>query len=53
MPIHNRTDSQGHYYQWGDHGHKYYYHDSHSKQKAYQQALTQARAIYYHGYKEK
>jgi hypothetical protein len=52
MPIRHRIDKNGPFYQWG-HQTKYYYniHSKRSKDKAYDRALTQARAIYSSGYK--
>jgi len=52
MPIHEGIDEQGHFYQWGGHGKKYYYKlgDVDSKNEAYNKALHQAQAAYAHGY---
>jgi len=46
MPIHRGRDTKGPFYQWGEEK-KYYYvaNDVKSRDKAYQRALTQARAI--------
>ena len=48
MPLHNRYDRYGHYYQYGDHGYKYYYNanDKHSKLISRQNAIRQGRAIH-------
>ena len=47
MPIHNRSDSKGKFFQYGEHGKKYYYkNNSQSKQLAYHKALQQTRAIH-------
>lgn len=45
MPLHNRRDSQGSYFIWGEHGHKYYYKNERSKTIAKEKAMRQARAI--------
>ena len=54
MPIREKKDSSGHYYQWGNHGGKYYFDpkDNKDKQKALKKAQRQARAIYAHGYRD-
>ncbi len=47
MPIHKRKDSKGNYYQYGNHGKKYYFgSSSKSQESAYQKALAQTRAIH-------
>lgn len=53
MPIHNREDAGGPYFQWGEHGKKYYYKhgDAAGKADARDKAGRQARAAYAHGYK--
>jgi len=40
------------YYQWGNHGHKYFFIQGNhvQEEKAYRAALAQARAAYSHGY---
>jgi hypothetical protein len=48
MPIHGRRDQHGSYYQYGDHGAKYYYIDRASAADAYQKAVRQARAVHAH-----
>jgi hypothetical protein len=53
MPINLRRDYLGNYFQWGNHGAKYYFHDSKTESKAYDKALRQARAAYSHGYVKK
>lgn len=52
MPIHRGKDAQGSYYQWGDHGKRYYYvvGDADSREDAKVRAGVQARAAYSHGY---
>lgn len=45
MPINNREDKKGRYYQYGESGKKYYYHTVIGKERAYQKALRQAQAI--------
>lgn len=52
MPIYNKHDSKGHYYQWGNHGHKYYYHAGNNIQRlqAHERAKIQAAAAYANGY---
>lgn len=52
MPVHSGKDEIGYYFQWGNHGHKYYYNNKlilsreNAKRKAHQQAI----AAYSHGY---
>jgi hypothetical protein len=48
MPIHKRTDSFGSYYQFGDHGKKYYFErgNKQSEQQAYNKAKRQGAAIH-------
>lgn len=55
MPVHRGRNSQGSYYQWGNHGKKYYYVSGNmaSRDKAYKQAQAQGRAAYAHGYRGK
>jgi hypothetical protein len=55
MPIHLGHDSNGQYWQWGYHGHKYYFNamNDKSEELAYQKAIRQAQAAYSHGYKGK
>lgn len=55
MPVHRGTDSNGPYYQWGNHGKKYYYKlgDKVSREKAKKQASAQGAAAYANGYKGK
>ena len=52
MPIHKGIDSHGHYFQWGNHGAKYYYQINNKKSidEAYDKALKQMHAIYWSGY---
>lgn len=53
MPIHAGQDEKGHYYIWGEHGHRYYFNpnDPKSADEAYRGAANQARAAYSRGYK--
>lgn len=51
MPIHERKDKSGKYYQWGERGKKYYFKKEGGKGKAYDKALKQAKAIYASGYR--
>lgn len=55
MPVHQGRDSIGPYYQWGDHGKKYYYkpNDEKSRKDAQAKAAKQGRAAYASGYKGK
>lgn len=55
MPVHAGYDEGGHYYQWGDHGKKYYYQvgDKQSEDDAKLKATKQGQAAYAHGYKGK
>ena len=48
MPIRNRKDEKGDYFQWGDHGKKYYYEANNEKSKkiARRKAWKQSRAIF-------
>jgi len=54
MPIHQGRDTNGSYFQWGEHGKKYYFdpNDQKSKQDAKQKAVKQAIAIYASGWRE-
>jgi hypothetical protein len=47
MPLHDRSDSNGSYWIWGDHGHKYYYDPKsvRSNTMARNKAAKQGRAI--------
>jgi len=53
MPVHRGQDSKGPYYQWGNHGKKYYYilNNRTSRERSKQKANLQGRAAYAHGYK--
>ena len=54
MPIHKRHDTQGNFYQYGDHGAKYYYSNStRDREDAFHKAQKQAQAIHAHGYVDK
>jgi hypothetical protein len=54
MPVHRGKDATGCYYQWGDHGKKYYYecNNKESREEAKQKAALQGRAAYSHGYRK-
>ena len=52
MPINNRHDRFGYYYQWGNHGAKYYYDSLTSKRRAYKKAVAQAAAAHAYGFRE-
>lgn len=45
MPIHLRADSKGYYYQYGNHGKKYYFKSEKGRESAYRKAHRQAIAI--------
>jgi hypothetical protein len=47
MPVQRGRDSQGPYYKWGNRGHHYYYlaGNKRSRERAYNRALKQGRAI--------
>lgn len=47
MPVHAGLDRTGPYYQWGQHGKKYYFQLGHlaDARRAYHLAETQGRAI--------
>jgi hypothetical protein len=53
MPTHNRRDSKGPYYQWGNHGAKYHYTagNAKSRQAAKRKADKQGQAAHANGYK--
>jgi|WetSurMetagenome_2_1015567.scaffolds.fasta_scaffold98329_3 hypothetical protein len=53
MPIHRGKDRSGNYFQWGNHGKKYYFNKNSDDSiiHAYNKALLQMRAIYHSGYK--
>ena len=48
MPIHEGYENGSMYYQWGEHGKKYFYDrgNEEAKQTAYSLALRQQKAIY-------
>lgn len=52
MPIYLKKDSQGHYYQFGDHGKKYYFNtrSRNSRDSAYTKAFLQEKAIFANRY---
>jgi hypothetical protein len=45
MPIHQRKDKKGYYYQWGDSGHKYYYHGNTKKEHAIAERRARGKAV--------
>ena len=51
MPVHQGLDSVGYYFQWGNHGKKYYYIPGNirSETRARRKSNEQARAIYARG----
>jgi hypothetical protein len=53
MPVHRGTDSKGSYFQWGNHGKKYYYKTNSviSRQNAKDKAALQGRAARAAGWK--
>lgn len=53
MPIHAGRNYFGHYFQWGEHGKKYYFNPKvkTSERAAYLRAESQMRAAYLHGYR--
>lgn len=53
MPIYRDRDSFGPYYQWGNHGKKYYYISGNVRSRtiAYNKSLKQAQAAYASGYR--
>lgn len=55
MPIHRSKDVNGCFYQWGNTGKKYYYTagNKQERDKAYEKARKQERAIYASGYRDK
>jgi hypothetical protein len=54
MPVTMKTDPNGHYFQWGEHGTKYYFdeNDDEAKRNAEDKARRQGRAAYARGYRE-
>lgn len=55
MPIHNKRDRHGPYFQFGNHGKKYYYkpNNNTSRLKALMKCQLQMRAIFHAGYRGK
>jgi hypothetical protein len=55
MPVEKHHTSEGWYYQWGEHGKKYFFDpdDSQSETLAKKNAGRQGRAAYAHGYRGK
>ena len=54
MPIHTGVEADGRtYYQWGEHGAKYYYdaNNTDSKNAAYEKARRQSAAAHANGYR--
>lgn len=46
MPVHSGIERGKHYYQWGQHGKKYYYSTFRGQYIAYTKAMIQGRAIH-------
>ena len=55
MPVHRRRDTKGPYYQWGNHGKKYYYRSNNvrSRENAKSKANLQGRAAHASGWRGK
>ena len=55
MPVNRRRDKRGGFFQWGDHGKKYYYTigDKTSREEAKRKATLQGRAAFTNGYRGK
>ena len=53
MPIHQEKDNKGSYYQWGNHGKKYYFFTSRGKIIAYGKSVRQAQAAHANGWIER
>ncbi len=52
MPIFEGRDRVGMFYQWGNHGKRYYYKNNQpARSRAYRLALRQAQAAYANGYR--
>lgn len=53
MPVHRGRDSNGPYYQWGDHGKRYYYTANHvrSRENARKLAVKQNQAAHASGWR--
>ena len=54
MPVHEGIDIEGgYYYQWGQHGKKYYFdpNDPQDEKDAQEKAARQGRAAHAHGYR--
>ena len=53
MPVRRHNSSRGPYYQWGNHGKRYYYiaGDKRSRAIAKQKAMAQGRAAHAAGYR--
>jgi hypothetical protein len=52
MPVAQRHDTQGSYYQWGNHGHKYYFNPNsdQSRSTAKTHATKQGMAAHANGW---
>lgn len=52
MPVHRGKDSSGPYYQWGNHGKKYYYtaNNVKTRENAKNSATKQGQAAHAHGW---
>jgi len=55
MPVHMDKDEFGWYYQWGNHGKKYYFDETSqvSRDKAHEKAVRQGIAVHATGWREK
>jgi hypothetical protein len=55
MPVEKHHASEGWYYQWGEHGRKYFFNpdDPKGETLAKKNAERQGRAAYAHGYRGK
>lgn len=55
MPIYQGRDTKGDYYQWGNHGKRYYYkvNSERDRKNAHRKAIMQMVAAHYSGYREK
>lgn len=52
MPVRYQLDMKGHYYQWGDHGKRYYFdpRNEASRKLAKSKAIAQMQAAHLNGY---
>lgn len=53
MPTHIGHDSKGKYYQWGQHGKRYYFNTMRGQIRAYALAKKQGAAAHAHGYQDR